>query len=211
VDNGVARIFQNFMERVMAMEDQAKLGSQMLGVYQQELDMFHRPPLHESSSLVAQILASVPSERLSAYQEAGCRHEYTDHTVVVKLDNALKGLHDHIQKEHAIIEDICRLLDEANRIMHEELTAQLENVVVTESEECSLAVKVQQLSAPDYVTTMAAISGMLQQDYMMQEKVVNTLGLNMSLEVLQNYVMMWTLRPFVDDSVVEKALSWTQH
>lgn len=48
------------------------------------LDMFHRPPLHESSSLVAQIFASVPSERLSAYQEAGCRHEYTDHTVVVK-------------------------------------------------------------------------------------------------------------------------------
>ena len=44
--------------------------------------------------------------------------------------------------EHAIIEDICRLLDEANRIMHDELTAQLENVVVTESEECSLAVKV---------------------------------------------------------------------
>lgn len=44
--------------------------------------------------------------------------------------------------EHAIIEDICRLLDEANRIMHEELTAQLENVVVTESEDCSSAVKV---------------------------------------------------------------------
>ena len=44
--------------------------------------------------------------------------------------------------EHAIIEDICRLLDEANRIMHHELTAQLENVLVTESEECSSAAKV---------------------------------------------------------------------
>lgn len=40
---------------------------------------------------------------------------------------------------------------------------------------------------------------------------MNTLGLDTSLEVLQNYVMMWTLRPFVDDSVIEKALSWTQH
>lgn len=40
------------------------------------------------------------------------------------------------------MEDICRLLDEANRIMHDELTAQLENVLVTESEECSSAAKV---------------------------------------------------------------------
>lgn len=48
------------------------------------LDIFHRPPLHETSSLVAQIFASAPSDRLNAYQEAGCRHAYTDHTVVVK-------------------------------------------------------------------------------------------------------------------------------
>ena len=40
------------------------------------------------------------------------------------------------------MEDICRLLDEANRIMHDELIAQLENVLVTDSEECSSAVKV---------------------------------------------------------------------
>lgn len=40
------------------------------------------------------------------------------------------------------MEDICRLLDEANRIMHDELTAQLENVLVTESEEYPMAAKV---------------------------------------------------------------------
>jgi hypothetical protein len=41
-----------------------------------------------------------------------------------------------------------------------------------------------------------------------QEQIVGALGLDVSSEVLQNYCMMWTLRPFVDEIVVDKALSW---
>lgn len=43
-----------------------------------------------------------------------------------------------------------------------------------------------------------------------QERVVATLiGLDLSSEILGNYQTMWTLRPFVNESVVEEALSWT--
>lgn len=163
------------------------------------------------------------------------------------MDNALKDLQNHVQLARAVMEEIQRLLDEANGIMHEDLSTRLGNIVLTEGagtsentaqtadigegvnfpqradtgqragghEQSSTQVtspktKVRQLFTPDYVTTMAAIYGMLQQDFTMQERVVGTLGLDLSSELLQNYHMMWTLRPFVDESVVEEALSWTR-
>ncbi|XP_024364177.1 uncharacterized protein [Physcomitrium patens] len=215
--------------RVVSLEDMSKLSSQMLAVFQQELEMFRRSPLNNSSVLI-QVLASQASERLVAYQEAGYRHCHTDHAVLVKLDNALKGLQNHVQQARGVMEEIQGLLGEANGIMHEDLSARLNNVALIDGEGSSepaqeedvgqgagchvqvtsLRTKVRQLFTPDYVTTMAAIYTMLQQDFTMQERVVGTLGLDLSSELLQNYQMMWTLRPFVDESVVEEALSWTR-
>lgn len=42
-----------------------------------------------------------------------------------------------------------------------------------------------------------------------QEKVVVSLGLDLAHDLLQNYIVMWTLRPFVNEIVLEEALSWT--
>ncbi|KAG0624100.1 hypothetical protein M758_3G224300 [Ceratodon purpureus] len=171
VGSNVLRYFQTFMARVIALEDMAKMSSQMLVVFQQEL-----------------VLASEPSERLNAYQEAGYRHCHTDHAGLVKLDNAHKFLQNHVQQARAIVEEIQRLLEEANGIMHEELSAKLGNVAFAEglesSETAQVAdggqgvsfaqagdtrlIKVRHLSTPDYVTTMAAIYGMVQQDFTMQ-------------------------------------------
>ncbi|KAG0555246.1 hypothetical protein KC19_12G155400 [Ceratodon purpureus] len=243
--NTVARIFQTFMGRVVALEDMAKLSGQNLAVFQRELEMFRRSPL-SNSTVLAQILASNPSDRLKTYQEAGYRHSHTDHAVVVKLDNALKDLQTHVQQARAVVEEIQRLLEEANGMMHADLNTRLGNITLTEgaggsqiaqttdagqavdftqradighraggheqssSQVTSPKTKVRQLFTPDYVTTMAAISGMLHQDFTMQERVVGTLGLDLAPELLQNYHMMWTLRPFVDEAVVEEALSWTR-
>lgn len=162
------------------------------------------------------------------------------------MDNALKDLQNHVEQARAVMDEIQRLLDEANGIMHENLSTRLGNIVLSEeagtSENTQTAdngqsknfpqtantaqragcheqllarvtypkTKVRQLFTPDYVTTMAAIYGMLQQDFTMQERVVGTLGLDLPSELLQNYHMMWTLRPFVDETVVEEALSWTR-
>jgi hypothetical protein len=76
------------------------------------------------------------------------------------------------------------------------------------SQVTSPTVEVSGLFTSDYVTMMAAIFSMLEQDVHMQEQIVGALGLDLSSEVLQNYCMMWTLRPFVDETVVDKALSW---
>ncbi|XP_024364180.1 uncharacterized protein [Physcomitrium patens] len=182
----VSRVFQTFMARVVSLEDMSKLSSQMLAVFQQELEL--------------------------------------------AVDNALKGLQNHVQQARGVMEEIQGLLGEANGIMHEDLSARLNNVALIDGEGSSepaqeedvgqgagchvqvtsLRTKVRQLFTPDYVTTMAAIYTMLQQDFTMQERVVGTLGLDLSSELLQNYQMMWTLRPFVDESVVEEALSWTR-
>lgn len=48
------------------------------------IEVFRRPPLEESSSLFAQVIASAPSDRFKAYMDAGGRHCHTDHAVVVK-------------------------------------------------------------------------------------------------------------------------------
>lgn len=144
------------------------------------------------------------------------------------MDNALKFLQNHVQRARAVIEELQKLLEEANEIMHDDLNARLGNFALTEgvnsSETAQVVdlgqgvgigqvsspnIKVRQLLTSDYVTLMAAIYGMLQQDFVMQERVVVTLGLDLSSELLQNYQMMWTLRPFVDESVVEEALTWT--
>lgn len=81
--NDVSRIFQTFMTRVVALEDMTKQNSQNLAIFQQELELFQRSPLN-NSSVLAQVLASTPSERLKAYQEAGYRHCHADLAVVVK-------------------------------------------------------------------------------------------------------------------------------
>lgn len=43
-----------------------------------------------------------------------------------------------------------------------------------------------------------------------QERVVSTLSLNVPSEVLSNYCLMWTLRPFVNEAFMKEALSWTR-
>ncbi|KAG0598405.1 hypothetical protein M758_12G070300 [Ceratodon purpureus] len=93
--------------------------------------MFRRSPL-SNSTVLAQILASDPSDRLITYQEAGYRHSHTDHAVVVKLDNALKDLQTHVQQARAVVEEIQRLLEEANGMMHADSNTRLGNITLTE-------------------------------------------------------------------------------
>eukprot|EP00249_Psilotum_nudum_P003814 c17304_g1_i2 orf=281-559(-) len=58
----------------------------------------------------------------------------------------------------------------------------------------------------DYATMMTAIFSMLEKDFQMQEKIVSALGLDTPSEPLQNYYLMWDLRPFIDERVVNEAL-----
>ncbi|XP_047150001.1 uncharacterized protein LOC124822065 isoform X3 [Vigna umbellata] len=52
---------------------------------------------------------------------------------------------------------------------------------------------------------MAFIYSMVKQEYLMQEKIVSALDLKMSLEELESYCQMWSLRPFINDEIVHGA------
>ncbi|CAM6062813.1 unnamed protein product [Sphagnum tenellum] len=201
MDKSVSEIFHHFIGRAVTLEDLQKLSSQMLVGFQQALEAFQRPPLHEASAVLAQVMASAPSERLDTYTDMGCRHVHSHHSVVIKLDSALKGLQNHIEQAGGIMEEMRSLLEQANAVMQEELNLELESLT-------SPRMKARGLHMSDYVTMMAGIVSMLEQDLRMQEQIVDALGLDLSSEVLQNYCMMWTLRPFVDETVVDKALTW---
>ncbi|CAK9208967.1 unnamed protein product [Sphagnum troendelagicum] len=224
MDKSVSEIFHHFIGRAVTLEDLQKLSSQMLVGFQQALEAFQRPPLHEASAVLAQVMASAPSERLDTYTDMGCRHVHSHHSVVIKLDSALKGLQNHIEQAGGIMEEMRSLLEQANAVMQEELNLELESVSLTgtdiifEDSRPTASPSQQVLTSPrmkarglhmsDYVTMMAGIVSMLEQDLRMQEQIVDALGLDLSSEVLQNYCMMWTLRPFVDETVVDKALTW---
>ncbi|CAK9869466.1 unnamed protein product [Sphagnum jensenii] len=217
----IAQIFHLFISRFLDLENLQKLSSQMLIGFQQALEEFQRPPLHETSALLAQVMASAPSERLDNYKDMGCHHAHSDRSVVIKLDSALKGLHNHVEQAGGIMEEMQGLMEQASAVMQEDLNSQLESVSLMGADMCledsqptqevkvtSPTVEVSGLFTSDYVTMMAAIFSMLEQDVHMQEQIVGALGLDLSSEVLQNYCMMWTLRPFVDETVVDQALSW---
>ncbi|KAH8935488.1 hypothetical protein BDL97_17G030500 [Sphagnum fallax] len=184
MDKSVSEIFHHFIGRAVTLEDLQKLSSQMLVGFQQALEAFQRPPLHEASAVLAQVMASAPSERLDTYTDMGCHHVHSDHSVVIKLDSALKGLQNHIEQAGGIMEEMRGLLEQANAVMQEELSLELESVSLTGTaiifeDSQPTASPSQQLTSPrmkarglhmsDYVTMMAGIVSMLEQDLRMQK------------------------------------------
>ncbi|KAJ7517376.1 hypothetical protein O6H91_21G021000 [Diphasiastrum complanatum] len=131
----IALIFEDFMTRVLDFENMQKLGSQMLAGFQQDLDLFGRPPLHDTSNVVADLFARNPSVRATNYMEAGCRHSYMDKLVVSKLDTHFKKLHNHIMQVHENMLNLQSLVEKANNMMHEELSSMLEKANISEDAE----------------------------------------------------------------------------
>ncbi|WVZ18217.1 hypothetical protein V8G54_005539 [Vigna mungo] len=64
---------------------------------------------------------------------------------------------------------------------------------------------IEQVTYNDLAMVMAFIYSMVKQDYLMQEKIVSALDLKMSLEELESYCQMWSLRPFINDEIVHGA------
>ncbi|XP_062214022.1 uncharacterized protein LOC133915038 isoform X2 [Phragmites australis] len=57
-----------------------------------------------------------------------------------------------------------------------------------------------------FVTVMIIVCNMLKLDYMMQEKIVSALSLKTPSSQLEGYCLMWDLRPYIDDNVMN--LAW---
>ncbi|CAM6088382.1 unnamed protein product [Calypogeia fissa] len=217
---GTIEDFRQFMACVISLEDMQKLSSQSLVDFQQNLEVFRREPLQGKSGLIAKLLEVAPSARFTRYLEAGGLHEDAARHNVVKLDSALKGLRTHIKKAQALLVELEILVKKNTDMMLSALCMNLENVEISafgiedeegyeahqQSAELRCVQRIPQTS--DYVHIMTLILAMLEEDFKMQEKIVNALELDTKMEALQSYSLMWTLRPYVNDSVIEQALSW---
>lgn len=99
------RAFAGLICRVAKVDELASVGSRLLSAFRHELgevlfffivfiplwyidllmcelsyawiEWIRRPPLHEKSKVVANIISAHQTERLTAYVEAGCRHAHT--------------------------------------------------------------------------------------------------------------------------------------
>ncbi|CAN8254833.1 unnamed protein product [Cochlearia groenlandica] len=58
----------------------------------------------------------------------------------------------------------------------------------------------------EYAAVIAVVDSMVKQNYAMQEKIVRSLSIKTSCSEIETYTVMWSLRPFVQDEIINIAL-----
>ncbi|XP_057851294.1 uncharacterized protein LOC131061570 isoform X1 [Cryptomeria japonica] len=218
MDMASHEMFSTFLAKTIRFEELGKVGGELLSRFHQELDLFRRQPLNETSQVLENIIQMNQTERLRTYIDAGCRHFHVDAQVTIKLNNSLEGLKKHIEQAQELLKDMECIFNKATSLMNEAISLLMEDLLIseehsidglsgTESNEQG-SHDDQKLEISDYVSMMSVVYGMLRQDYAMQEKVVSDLQLDTSSEILQTYCFMWMLRPFVDERIITEALVW---
>ncbi|XP_057851300.1 uncharacterized protein LOC131061570 isoform X4 [Cryptomeria japonica] len=203
MDMASHEMFSTFLAKTIRFEELGKVGGELLSRFHQELDLFRRQPLNETSQVLENIIQMNQTERLRTYIDAGCRHFHVDAQVTIKSQELLKDMECIFNKATSLMNEAISLLMEDLLISEEH---SIDGLSGTESNEGSH--DDQKLEISDYVSMMSVVYGMLRQDYAMQEKVVSDLQLDTSSEILQTYCFMWMLRPFVDERIITEALVW---
>ncbi|XP_073127097.1 uncharacterized protein [Henckelia pumila] len=207
----VLQIYADFMTSVTKFEELGTFGSNLLVSFQQAIGFLQRPPVEKTSKLIEGIIKAHGTKRFLSYVEAGCKNTHDNVQNVSKLQTCHLGLQDHINKAESIISELEHLLDDAASIVQtkkeqdEDVSSSVDSSVFNGTEEVS-----SDLSNPDvtdYASMMAVIYSMVKQDYTMQDRIVSSLSLKSSPAELETYCLMWSLRPFIDDDVMQQAWS----
>lgn len=126
------------------------------------------------------------------------------------MHTSLSGLSDHLIKAQSLLSELERLTDEA-ALAIETASAQLdvdsgdEFGQVTSDGENETVPFPRQPEVTEYASLIAVVYSMVKQNYVMQEKIVRSLSLKTSFDELDTYTMMWSLRPFVEDEIMNRA------
>ncbi|XP_031485170.1 uncharacterized protein LOC116254152 isoform X3 [Nymphaea colorata] len=196
-------IFLDFMTRVAEFEELVTIGGRFLSTYKLELELFRRPPLQMKTTVIKEIMEANNSGWMRSYIEAGCRHQHTD------IDN--------INKSKALLDELGCLMENVLVLVKEEIEKlshymdELQDdglvypLIRAEEEPENINQYHQNTSVSECAMMMQAVYGMLEDDYVMQEKIVSSLNLATPSEALGSYCFMWDLRPFVDDDVIRAA------
>ncbi|XP_018441654.1 uncharacterized protein LOC108813567 [Raphanus sativus] len=203
-------IFKEFMTRVTKLEELENAANTFLLRFQQGLCLLKRSPMVTSSDLVKNILKNNETRRLKSYIASGCINIDDAAKSTRALHTSLSGLSDHLIKARSLLSELERLTDEA-ALAIETATTQLdvdsgdELEQVTSDEENETVHFPQEPEVTEYATVIAVVYSMVKQNYVMQEKIVRSLSLKTSFDELDTYTMMWSLRPFVEDEIMNRA------
>ncbi|KAK9723571.1 hypothetical protein RND81_05G008800 [Saponaria officinalis] len=210
------QILSEFLASVVKLEQLAEVGKRYLTSFQQGLEFFRRPSIHETSELVPSILKENETWRIKSYVKARCINAYDSKLSVHQTNISLSRLHDHLIEAKSILSELETLMNKAGNWLQAtpvdpldpkglELSENSEHKSTFESKEIPLHNNVS-LNAAECASFMAVIYSMVKQDYVMQERVVSSLGLTSSSEELDSYCFMWSLRPFVNDDIIHEAI-----
>ncbi|KAG2293224.1 hypothetical protein Bca4012_005833 [Brassica carinata] len=208
----IYEIFKNFMTGITKLEELDNATNIFLLRFQQGLCLLKRSPIVTSSKLIENILKNNETRRLKSYVEAGCINIDDAARSTRDLHTSLSGLSDHLIKAQSLLSDLERLTDDAalaietatklSTQLDEESGDDLRQVTSEENETVPFA---QEPEVTEYATVIAVVYSMVKQNYVMQEKIVRSLSLKTSFDELDTYTLMWSLRPFVEDEIMNRA------
>lgn len=209
-------VFLEFMTKVARLEELVDIGKRSLVKFHQELEYIRRPQIPKESDIMSEIVKSNCTDRMKSYLEAGCSLHRQNISNINQLHSCEGELEDHINKVKALLKELQCLVEDAYGIA---LTANLSALKFSynhtvdnkmDGDSCFLEEKEQSVDQLDsdvsFVTVMVLVHNMLKLDYMMQEKIVRVLSLKSSSPELEGYCLMWDLRPYVDDNMMD--LAW---
>ncbi|CAM0945865.1 unnamed protein product [Alopecurus aequalis] len=208
------RRFFDFMTKVTQYEELVDVGKRFLVKFHQELDLFRRPMLPMEPGAVSELVKSNYTDRMKSYLEAGCHLQHQNIRNINQLQSCEEKLEDYINKAKVLLEEVQCLVEDAYSTT---LTASLATLKASDcldgdnnlTDDCceDEHQSVDQLdSAVSYSSVMILVHNMLKLDYSMQEKIVKALSLKTPSSELSGYCLMWDLRPFIDDNVMQ--LAW---
>lgn len=208
----ILRIFSEFMTSIVKFEELSSVGNKLLVGFQQGLEYVQRPRIEKYSDLVESIIKANETKRLASYIEAGCKNTNDSIQNINKLHTCHNGLQDHKNKAKCLVDELGHLLDETVAIVQSakyNLACALDRDINSDSDsETTLTERSSIISSEtlkEVAMVMAVVCSMVKKDYEMQEKIISSLNLKSSMGELETYCLMWSLRPFVDDEIMQRA------
>ncbi|KAL2633023.1 hypothetical protein R1flu_004502 [Riccia fluitans] len=210
--------FKLFMDWVVFLNGLHKLGQQILQEYAKHLEAYRRAK-SEEAEYITRVVASAPSHHLSDYLGPGGWLEGTSRTFAAKLDSATTRLWIYLNEVHDCLDHLTGISKDAIKEQSEnDVTVQLERFSLSVAGEDEVeAERARQndhqsgrISFSEYSSMMALIYNMLQEDYEMQRKIVEALGLDTPSDVLKKYCSVWAEQPCVKSYMIDRARSWVE-
>ncbi|CAN0878923.1 hypothetical protein LINGRAHAP2_LOCUS12728 [Linum grandiflorum] len=206
------QILKDFMTRVAKLEELGASASRFLSDFHQSLVFLRRPPLDIESKLISKIISANDTKRMKSYVGSGCCNGFDRVQYTSQLRSCHLGLLEHITKAKSLLNELEQLMEDMSvgiRDSDRELTSfQVEDLCEQlEQQDLSQEQGVQEREEAVLLiaSSLGVVYSMLKQDYVMQEKIVESLSLKSTAEELGSYTMMWSLRPYVDDDIMQQA------